>query len=186
MASSPVHRFTEEEYLEIERASEYKSEFIDGEIFAMAGGIDNHLRLQSNFQGELFIRLRGGPCEVVGSDLRVKIPAAKIHTYPDVSVVCGRPENLLSPTVIVEVLSRSTESYDRGKKSQAYRTLESLKEYILVDQYVVLVECYSRRDDNTWTSHVYTKLDEELRIDSIGVSIPISGLYDGVQLINYR
>jgi len=184
MASSPVHRFTEEEYLALEEAAEYKSEFVDGEIFAMAGASNSHLLLHSNLFLELGIRLRGGPCRVYGSDLRVKIPASKMYTYPDLSVVCGRADNVLNPAVIVEVLSPSTERYDRGRKALAYRTLESLKEYILVDQNSVLVECYSRSDHDTWTHRVYNKLDEELRIDSIGVSIPISGIYNEVQLVN--
>jgi Uma2 family endonuclease len=189
MASIPAHRFTEEEYLAIERAAEYKSEYVNGEIFAMAGGTSNHAILQSNVIAELAGRLGDRPCIVYTSEMRVRAPAARSYTYPDASVVCGkrefaddRQDTLLNPVVIVEVLSPSTEGYDRGRKFTAYRTIGSLKNFILVDQDAVLVECYSRRPDNAWDIDSYQQMKEELHINSIGVSIPLSRLYRNVEL----
>src|SRR5260370_25601700 len=132
MGSNPVHRFTEDEYLALELAAEYKSEYVNGEIFARPYATLNHLRLQSNFWGELGICLRNGPCDVFGSDFRIKIPPAKAYLYPDLSVVRGHlevPDHPVNPLVIVEIFSPSTEGYDRGWKFTAYRTLESLKNY---------------------------------------------------------
>jgi len=189
VATSPIHRLTEEEYLALERAAEIKSEFLNGEIFAMSGGTSRHSGLQRNLLVELANRLEGGPCQPFTDSLKISVPAARLYTYPDLSVVCGQPqyrdnreEGLLNPAVIAEVLSSSTEAYDRGRKFQYYRMIDSLAEYILVDQNQVLVECYSRGADNSsWTLRTYTNQDEEVHINSIGVSIPLSRLYRQIE-----
>src|SRR5437868_6630843 len=137
MASNPVSKLTEEQYLAMERAAEFKSEFLDGVMYAMSGGSLQHSALQRNIISQLDAKLQGSQCQVYTSDLRVRV-SGRMYAYPDISVVCGKPvladsqkDVLLNPIVIIEVLSPSTEHYDRGVKFHLYRTIESLQEYIL-------------------------------------------------------
>jgi Uma2 family endonuclease len=188
MASNPVTKVTEEQYLALDRAAEVRSEFLDGEMIAMSGGSTNHARLQQNICGELYIRLQGSGCEAFVSDLRIRV-SARMYTYPDISVVCGKlrladdhRDVLLNPIVIFEILSPSTEKYDRGLKFRYYRTIDSLTDFVLVDQDQVRIEQYSREADRTWTLHDYQKADEELKIASIGVSLPLGRIYDRIEL----
>jgi Uma2 family endonuclease len=188
MASSPVSKLTEEQYLAIERAAEFKNEFLDGVMYAMSGGSPRHAGLAVRILAELHGKLRGSECQVFGSDLRVRV-SSRMYTYPDVSVVCGKlqladeqKDVLLNPIVICEVLSPSTELYDRGPKLQLYRTIPSLREYILVDQNKIRVEQYIRQDARTWTLLDHEGLDAELKMDSIGASLPLRLIYDGVDL----
>jgi Uma2 family endonuclease len=187
MASHPVTKLTEEQYLALERAAEFKSEYFDGEMFAMSGGSVQHARMQQNLTTELSIALRGGHCEAFGADLRVRV-SSRMYTYPDVSVVCGKPlladdrqDVLLNPVVIFEVISPSTESYDRGTKLQRYRTIATLQDYILVEQNEVRIEQYTRQENNLWILRDYQSLDEELAINSIAVSIPLGRIYNRVE-----
>ena len=189
MASNPVTKVTEEQYLAIDRAAEFRSEFLDGEMIAMSGGSMRHAQLQANVIGELFAALRGGDCRVYSSDFRARVSKTRMYAYPDVSVVCGEPaladerqDILLNPVVIFEVLSPSTEKYDRGVKFRYYRTIDSLTDYVLVDQDQVRIEQYCHETDNTWTLHDHQKLDDELKIASIGVSLPLSRIYDRAEL----
>jgi Uma2 family endonuclease len=145
----------------------------------------SHARLQRNLLGELFNRLRGSGCEAFSSDLKVRIPRGGNYFYPDIFVVCGEPlladdrkDIVLNPRVIFEVLSPSTELYDRGLKFQQYRTIESLQDYVLVDQNTMRIEHFTRQTDNTWTLRDVQQQDEELKIDSIGVSIPLGRVYE--------
>jgi Uma2 family endonuclease len=187
VASHSVTKLTEEQYLAIDRAAEFKSEYFDGEMFAMSGGSMQHARLQSNFSGELYNALRGSHCEPFGPNFRVRI-SSRAYAYPDVSVVCGKPlladdrqDVLLNPVVIVEVLSPSTENYDRGLKLQHYRTIATLQDYILVDQAEVRIEQYTRQENNLWTLRDYLSLDEQLTVSSIGVSLSMRRIYDRVE-----
>src|ERR1700692_2888003 len=155
----------------MDRAAEFRSEFVDGEMIAMSGGAMRHAQLQANVIGELFAALRGSNCRVYSSDFRVRVSKTRMYAYPDVSVVCGKPvladerqDILLNPVVIFEVLSPFTEKYDRGVKFQHYRSVDSLKDYVLVDQDRVRVEYYTRQATDTWTLHDYQKLDDELKI----------------------
>src|SRR5437868_8492820 len=141
MSSQPKTLLTPEEYLAIERKAEYRSEYLNGEMFAMTGASRKHNLIALNIAGELRQQLKSKPCEAYVNDMRVRIPATDLYTYPDVTVVCGDPEfedafidTLLNPTLLIEVLSESTESYDRGKKFGYYRTIQSLAEYLLVAQ----------------------------------------------------
>jgi Uma2 family endonuclease len=188
VASNPVTKVTEEQYLAIERAAEFRSEFLDGEMFAMSGGSMEHASIQTNILVELSLALRGTPCRAFGPDLRIKV-SSRMYTYPDVSVVCGKPlladeheDNLLNPVVIVEVLSPSTEKYDRGLKFQQHRTIASLRDYILIDQGQMRIEQYTRQPDDTWSLRDYQRPEQELKIDSIGASIPLQRIYDRVEL----
>ena len=189
MASNPVTKVTEEEYLALDRAAEIRSEFLDGEMIAMSGGSMRHAQLQANLIGEFFAALRGTDCRVYGSDFRVRVSKTRMYAYPDVSVVCGKPlladehqDILLNPMVIFEILSPSTEKYDRGLKFQHYRTIDSLRDYVLVSQDAVRLEHYTRGDDATWTLRDYQSLQEELTIASIGVSLPLGRVYDRIEL----
>lgn len=187
MASSPVSKLTEEQYLAIERAADFKSDFLDGVMYAMSGGSPRHADLHGNIYAELRTMLRGGPCKAYNSDLRVRV-SSRMYTYPDVSVVCGKPllgieeDNLLNPVVIIEVLSPSTERYDRGLKFQHYRTIPSLREYILVEQDIIQVEQYIRQDDGTWSLRDHKGKTAELKMDSIGATLPLRLIYDGIDI----
>jgi Uma2 family endonuclease len=186
VASNPVSKLTAEQYLAIERAAEFRSEFVDGEMFAMSGGTNRHSRIQRHLLVELDLALRASACEPFGPDSRVRV-SSRAYVYPDVSVVCGERQAvdededvLIDPVAIFEVLSPSTEKYDRGLKFQLYRTIDSLNDYILVNQEEVRVEQYTRHADGTWTFRDYQSPDEELKIDSIGVAIPLRRIYDRV------
>ncbi len=187
MATHSVTKLTEEQYLALDRAAEFKSEYFDGEMFAMSGGSMRHADLQSNLHGELFAALHNGECRVYGPDFRVRV-SGRMYTYPDISVVCGTrlladdsQDVLLNPIAIAEILSPSTETYDRGLKFQHYRTIASLQDYLLVDQNQVRIEQYTRQDNNLWTLRDYQSLDEEMTIASIGVSLSLRRIYDRVE-----
>ena len=187
MASHPVTKLTEQEYLALERPAEFKSEFFRGEMFDMSGASLRHLRLQQNLSTEVSVALRGGRCEVFGSDLRVRV-SSDMYTYPDITVICGQPaladdhqDVLLNPLAIFEVLSPSTERYDRGLKRQRYTGLASLKDYILVSQTNLHIEQFTRQENNLWTVRDYATLDEELTIASIGVSLSLARIYERVE-----
>jgi Uma2 family endonuclease len=187
MASHSVTKLTEEQYLALDRAAEFKSEYFDGEMFAMSGGSMEHARLQKNITGELYNALRERDCEPFGSDFRVRV-SSRMYTYPDVSVVCGKPaladdrqDVLLNPAVIFEVLSPSTETYDRGFKFKHYRTVASLQDYILVNQTEIRIEHYTRQANNLWILRDYQSLEEEMTISSIAVSLPLGRVYNRVE-----
>jgi Uma2 family endonuclease len=181
-------KITEEQYLAIDRSAEIRSDFLDGEMIAMSGGSMRHARLRQNISVGLDTPSRDRGCEVFGSDFRVRI-SRRMYAYPDISLVCGElrladeyQDILLNPVVIFEVLSPSTEKYDRGVKFQHYRTIDSLKDYILVAQDAVRVEHFTRGDDNTWTLHDHQTFEEELKLVSIGVSLPLRRIYDRIEL----
>ncbi|MGA2878927.1 MAG: Uma2 family endonuclease [Bryobacteraceae bacterium] len=180
---------TEEQYLVIDRAAEFRHELLDGEIVALPGGNIRHARLSANILGQLYMALQGSRCEAFASDFRVRV-SARVYAYPDVTVVCGSPvladerqDILLNPTVIVEVLSPSTEHYDRGVKLRYYRAIESLRDYILLAQDQIRIEQYTRGEANTWTLRDYQDASEILLIESIGVSLPIARLYERVEFL---
>ena len=147
-------RYSAEEYLEQETTAEFRSEYRDGEIIPMTGGTLNHNRIGLNFASALKYGIKGQPYETFMSDLRLSIPTKNIYTYPDVMVIStpviyteGRRDTITNPQIIVEVLSRSTESYDRARKFEYYRRVNSLQEYILIDQYRYYVEQFSKTED---------------------------------------
>jgi len=177
-----------EEYLRLERQAEYKSEYLNGEIFAMSGATRKHNLVTGNILSEFNRQLKGKACEAYASEMRVKITTGGLYTYPDVVVVCGEPEfednyldTLLNPTVLVEVLSKSTERYDRIAKSSYYRTLDSLAEHLLVAQDEVRLEQYSRQSDGQWLLLDYRTLDDIAELKSIGCSLALRDVYDKVR-----
>ena len=173
MASFPIPHIAEEDYLRLERAAGTKSEFVGGEIFAMAGGSLPHLRLTRNWTIELGLKLRGRPCEVFNSDARIRTQRTGSYVYPDVSVFCGKPRTLQSaadiltnPIVVIEVLSPSTADYYRGKKFELYREIESLQDYILVHTSSVHVESFTRQP-GSWLFREYHGAESVVPIASI-------------------
>jgi Uma2 family endonuclease len=173
---------TPEEYLAIERAAETKSEYFAGEMFALAGASRKHVRIVTNIVAELSVRLEGGPCEVYSSDLRVRVSETGLYTYPDVLVVCGEPEMdaddvLLNPVLIVEVLSPSTEAYDRGRKFEHYRRIPSLAEYLLVAQDAQRIEQYTRQDRERWLLTEVRGLEGMVQCESISCELPCGRVY---------
>lgn len=183
MASNPVSKLTEEQYLAIDRAAEFRSEFVDGEMFAMSGGTNRNGRIQRDLLVELSLALEEATCEPFGSHNRVKV-SSRAYVYPDVTVVCGErravnedDDILVNPVAIFEVLSPSTEKYDSGLKFQLYRTIDSLRDYVLVSQEQIRVEHFARQPDGTWTLHDNQGPDQELKIDSIGIAIRLQRIY---------
>lgn len=187
MSALSIPFMTPEQYLEIERQAEYKSEYHSGQMFAMAGASRPHNLIVSNLVREIGNRLKGKPCETYPSDMRVLVAATGLYTYPDVSVACEEPEFLdskgdvlLNPLVIVEVLSDSTEAYDRGAKFALYQKLPSLKEYILVSQNTPQVERYVRQGKESWLYSRVDVLESEVALDTLGCRLPLPEIYDRV------
>lgn len=184
--AAPAHRldYTYADYLAFEASSNVKHEFLDGQIYAMAGGTPEHAALASAFTGLLFVQLRPGRCRAHDSDLRVRVPATGLTTYPDITVVCGPreldatdPLAVTNPTLIVEVMSRSTEKYDRGEKFEHYRNLASLRQYVLVSSQDRSVEVWTRETGDRWTS-VVSRDGAVADLAAIGARLDIRELYD--------
>lgn len=191
MSEVPKTFLTEQEYLAIERRADFRSEYYRGEMFAMAGSRYEHTRIKDNVSCLLASALEKTSCFPLTSDMRVHIPATTLYTYPDVVVVCGNPEFqdqqhdvLLNPHVIIEVLSESTEKYDRGAKFQQYQHLTSLREYILVAQDEARVERYVRQPNNDWLLTNFVGLDASVTVQSVQATIPLLQVYEGVELKN--
>ncbi len=189
MAALPKLYISVADYLAGERISTVKHEYFAGQVFAMAGATERHNLAAMNVGASLHSQLRKRSCTVYSSDMRVKVSATGLYTYPDVVAVCGTPrfedkhrDTLLNPTLVVEVLSPSTESYDRGKKFQHYRTLDSLSEVIFVAQNVVHVEHYVRQPGDRWVLAEADQLDAVLRLPSIECELALADIYEKVTL----
>jgi Uma2 family endonuclease len=186
---SPVAKpqISPQEYLALERRSDRRNEYVDGEMWAMTGASRRHNLISLNLGAELRAGLKDRPCEVYVSDMRVKAGSGKPYFYPDVVVVCGEPgfedeetDTLLNPTVIAEVLSKSTEAFDRGEKSRRYRAMSSLTDYLLVSQTEPRVEHYRRHSDDTWLLSETSDLDATIEIESIQAAVSLAEIYDRV------
>jgi Uma2 family endonuclease len=182
-------KYTIEEYLQMENASDQKHEYYQGEIFAMAGVKMPHNHITSNLATQLGSRLSGKPCKPFGGDTRVHIEKNSLFTYPDITVICGEVVtlnnddfNVLNPAIIFEVLSPSTKSYDRGEKFSLYRDIPTLREYVLVDSESVKVEAHFINEKGLWALKEYENLDAVLEIPPIQVSVPLSDIYSGLSL----
>jgi Uma2 family endonuclease len=191
MPALPTTHYTPQQYLALEREAEYKSELINGQIYAMSGASREHNLIAGNVFGELRSQLKGRPCEAYTSDMRVEVSPTGMYTYPDVTVVCNSPrfeddhvDTLLNPSVIVEVLSPSTEAYDRGEKFAHYRRLDSLTDYLLVSQDKARVEHFVRHGTrrNQWVLTEISGLDGVLRLASIGCDVSLSEIYARVSI----
>ena len=183
--SRPAEQFiTAADYLALERQAETKSEYLNGHIYAMSGASRSHNRITINLGAMLHSRLRGKPCEPFVNDMRVKVSPTGLYTYPDVIVVCGKEQfddahldTLLNPTLIIEVLSDSTEAYDRGRKFEHYRHLDSLVEYVLIAQHRPHVESFRRQLDQQWLLTECNGLDGTLRLQSIDCDLALAEIY---------
>lgn len=191
MTAIPVSKkhYTLEEYLELDKNSEERYEYFDGEVFAMAGGSPNHARLGFDI-GVLFSqKLKGRNCETFNSDMRIKVPAALPYRYPDASVVCGKPifedvngqAMLVNPVLIVEVLSPSTAVYDLNEKFTAYQSIESFREYLIISQDRPHVIQNIRQSKGRWLRIDIEGLDAEVALESINVILPLSEIYERVE-----
>ncbi len=184
LPSGPVARMTYAEYVAAELESSVRHEFIRGEVFAMAGGTPEHSALGAAIIFTLTAALRGKPCRVYSSDLRIRIPNTDMTTYPDASVVCGKletapddPNAVLNPTLLVEVLSESTEAYDRGAKASHYRRIASLKEYVFVAQDEPRLEVYRRNERGGWELFE-ARSGASLELQSVGVTLDVAAVYE--------
>jgi Uma2 family endonuclease len=187
MSAQPQPRLTPEQYLELERASEFRNEYYAGHVYAMSGGTHRHALLIGNITRHVGNALSERSCMVTPSDLRVRTSAQGLYTYPDVVVVCGQPkyaddqkDTLLNPILIVEVVSPSTEAYDRGFKAAQYRTIASLQEYVLVSQTEPRVETFRRQPGGAWLLWEAFGLGTVCRLDSLDCQIAIADIYGQV------
>ncbi len=186
MLNAIQHDMSRAEYLALEQQSVLKHEFYQGEIFAMSGGTFNHAAIAGNLYASLKIKLRGRPCQPMNSDMRIHTPSG-LDTYPDISVYCGEPEltdnqcSLLNPVVIIEVLSPTTRSYDRGDKLSLYRSIPLLLDYVLVDSEQICVEHYRRIENNEWLLHEYKEQQESLYLQSIEDHLSLADMYEAIE-----
>ncbi len=196
--------YTPEEYLAFEETEDYKSEYYNGEIFAMAGGSANHNRIAGNFYAVLNVAFEKEPCEAFSGDMRLLVKQSGLYTYPDVVVVCGRLEfvanrtdTITNPVLIVEVFSKSTENYDRGQKFEFYRAIPTLQHYLLIDQDRVYLEHFKKTKEGWWLLKEFNELDQTLKIEppafetpafealaleALAFEISISRIYNKVEL----
>ena len=188
MATQPQPYLTPEEYLAFEREADVKHEYYAGEIFAFAGASEEHNLIAGNVFAGLHAQLRKRPCKVYPSDMRVRVSPTGLYTYPDVTVVCAearfddeQADTLLNPTVIVEVLSPSTEGYDRGGKFEHYRKLESLQEYVVIAQDRVHVEQHARQAQGQWLLSETDSTDDVITLPSIACRLAVADLYEKVE-----
>jgi Uma2 family endonuclease len=188
MTTQTITRVTPDEYLAAERLSDYRSEYLDGGVYPMTGASANHSRIVLNIGRELLNQLGDRPCDVFPIDMKVRLPDSRKFFYPDLVVVCGelqyhddRKDIITNPDLVVEVLSPSTEAFDRGAKFEAYRTIESLKEYVLVSQDRPLVEQFVRNGDGKWTFAGAAGLEGSIALPSIECTLSLSAVYKRVE-----
>lgn len=180
--------FTAEQYLALERHSEIRHEFLDGTVYAMSGASRAHSAISFNLAGCLQPQLRGTPCAGFSNDMKVRVGDASLFAYPDLTIYCGEPlfhddhgDVLINPVVVFEVLSRSTEAYDRGEKFERYKTIGTLTDYVLVSQDRASLEHFSRQIDGTWVLNEVVNLDASLNIASINCRLPLAEVYDRIE-----
>jgi Uma2 family endonuclease len=176
-----------EHYLEMERASDVKHEYYKGEVYAMSGASPAHNDVAYNINRLVAPFLHGKGCKLYGSDFRIYIPANSLFTYPDFSIVCGKSEtpdvytdNLTNPTVLIEILSKTTKDYDRGTKFNLYRSIKTLKEYILIDSTSISVEIFTGQGDNSWILTEFKQLSDNFFITTIGLTLQLRDIYEDV------
>jgi len=187
MSAQPQPHLTPEQYLELDRASEFRNEYYNGRMWAMSGGSYRHAAIIASLSRALGNALDGRPCGVTSSDVRISVTADGLYTYPDIVVVCGEPkfvdgrsDTLLNPALVIEVLSPSTEAYDRGFKFAQYRRVEALEEYALVSQTEPRVEVFRRQPGGHWLLSEFVGLEAVCVFDSVNASVPLAKIYDKV------
>jgi Uma2 family endonuclease len=190
IVNEPVVKYnyiSPEEYLEAETNASEKHEYYQGEIFAMSGASSEHNEIYSNVFTDIGSKLKGKGCKPYGSDFRLHIPKNTLYTYPDIMIICGKPEltnekfhTATNPSVIIELLSKSTRNYDKGEKFTLYRDIDSLKEYILIDTEKIFVEKHIRNADNSWQLTDYRSLENSFIIETVNCSILLNDIYEGL------
>ena len=187
MATKPLTQLTEQDYLDLDRAAEYRSEFVNGEMFAMSGGSPRHARLGTKVSFQFELQLQGKSCRSYSSELRIGTGPTKNYLYPDVSVVCGplltqegSNDICTNPALIVEVLSPSTAAYDRGLKFQLYRQIPSLNDYLLVHCDDIFIEHYARQPNEGWLLREYRGTDARIPLGNLGCELQLGSVYEGV------
>jgi Uma2 family endonuclease len=188
MSSQATPTYSPEQYLALERAAQQKHEYFNGEIFALAGASERHNLIVVNLVAAIHAQLKGTACKVYSNDMRLKVSATGLYTYPDIVALCEEArfddeqrDTLINPSLIIEVLSTPTESYDRGEKFAHYRRIESLAEYLLISQDKYRVEHYVRQADNQWLMSEASKLEERIELPSIKCSLLLSDVYEKTQ-----
>ena len=187
---APKYKYiSPEDYLVMERASEEKHEYFKGNIFAMSGASWEHNVIAKNISTIILPFLKGSPCDMFGSDLRIHIPENTLYTYPDFSIICGKPEvtdkekdTAVKPSVIIEILSKSTKDYDRGSKFMLYRSIKTLKEYITIDSLSFSVEIFTRQENNTWLLSEFKQLSDSFVISTINLTLQLKDVYEDVSI----
>ena len=185
MAIESIRQMTVEEYFAFDEASEYKNEYIDGEVYPMTGGTLNHGAIIMKTGFALMRRLIGSDCQVFGGNVRNRV-SPKRYLYPDISVVCGAPEtdersiNLFNPVLVAEVTSPSSLDYDRGDKLRYYQSIESLQVVLVIDQFQALVEVHSRGASD-WHSQEFSGMDAVVPLPALGCELPLAEVYAGIQ-----
>ena len=189
MAKREKKPITPDEYFAMEENAEYKNEYYHGEIFAMTGASFSHNLIAGNIFASCYQSLHDSDCYIFMCDMRVQVDPAKHYAYPDMSIICeeidfadGRDDTLSNPVVIIEILSESTRDYDRGSKFKAYRKINSLRDYILVDQYSFYVEYFYKNEHGKWVLEEYDNLNDAIKIKSINLELSLSTIYDRVKL----
>ena len=179
--------FTPEEYLLLEEQAEQKSEYFDGEIFAMAGGLPEHNQIAGNALIALGAQLKGLPCRGYVNDLRLHVRKNGLYTYPDLMIICGdnellagRTDTVTNPLLILEVLSKSTRDYDQGEKFRMYRAIPSLRHYLVVEQKAVWVVHHKKTDANNWITEEYDDLANVITLNPPGLQLPLADLYEKI------
>ena len=187
LAETEKRYYTPDEYLALEEAAEYKSEYLDGEILPMTGGTANHNKIAGNFYKRFPLTVNAQNYEIFINDMRLWIPRYRLYTYPDVMVIEGEPiyhgsntTTVTNPLLIVEVLSKSTKDYDRGEKFLYYRSIPELREYILIDQYKYHVEQLAKTADGKWLFTEYESEDSVLAMESVEFQISLTDIYDRI------
>lgn len=188
--SAPSYNYiSPEEYLEMESASDVKHEYYDGKIFTMAGATWEHNVIVKNIATQILPFLKGKSCDMFGSDLRIYVPENGLFTYPDFSIICSQPkttgekkDTITNPSVLIEVLSKSTRNYDRIGKFKLYRSIKTLQEYILVDSTSICIEIYKRDADNSWHLWEFNQLSDSVSISTIGFTLFLKDVYEAVNI----
>lgn len=191
LSYEPKDWISPQQYLEIERNSEEKHEYIDGEIRAMAGASINHNRININIAASIHSQLRGSSRETMSNDQRVRVPDSRLYTYPDVMIVCGEPQfddqrngvdTITNPSVLIEVLSPSTAAKDKGDKFDWYQCMTSLQDYVLVSQNSMRVEHYARQSDHSWLLRVFENSSDTLQLTGAPTTLLLGDVYERVSL----
>lgn len=191
MIAQTIKMYSEKEYLELEREAEYRSEYYQGEIFAMAGAGYDHNRIKENLSIEIGTFLKGKSCKTFSSDMRLHIPEVGLYTYPDLLIMCGMPdvspndeETFMNPSVVVEVLSKSTKAFDKGKKFRFYQSVPTLKEYMIVDSLSISAEVWAKSENGMWfLNSSGIRPEGEITLKSINLQLRLSDIYADTRLV---